>query len=317
MVANKKTPGTLIAAVRYFDRDTATAYVASIKWPDGPVCPKCGSVNVGHIKSRNRRQCREKGCRRQFSVTTDTIMESTHLKLDQWVVAVWMIINCRNGVSSCEIVRTIGCKQQSAWHLLHRVRHVLQAVEPDQMGQRGAVCEADWTYVGGLVPNMTHKRREKARAKKNYGKTVVHAIRERRTGRVRASVIESARRAQIRQQLRENVAPNARLYTDSAPVYKGWSRWEYRHESVNHESGQYVDGTVHTNGCENFFNCLRRGLKGTYVRPSPEHLGAYVDEAVFRFNVRHDSEWERFDAAMRLIVGKRLTYSELTGGAKR
>src|SRR5215470_5928402 len=110
-----------MAAVRYFTPERATEYVKSIKWPHGPVCPKCGSVNVGEIKSRARFQCREKECRAQFSLTTGTIMEASHMPLEKWIMAVWMIANCRNGVSSCEIARTIGCKQQSAWHLLHRV----------------------------------------------------------------------------------------------------------------------------------------------------------------------------------------------------
>ncbi|MFG0286061.1 MAG: IS1595 family transposase [Phycisphaerales bacterium JB039] len=311
-----KRPSTLMAAIRYFDRDTAQRYIESIKWSEGPVCPACGSVNVGTIKSRNRSQCRD--CRRQFSLTTGTIMEATHLRLDQWLVAVWMIVNCRNGVSSCEIARAIGCKQQSAWHLLHRVRHILAQAAGEPMGQRGGVCEADWTYVGGLVSNMPHERRERARRQKNYGKVVVHAIKERRSGTVRASVlVDGARRHPIRAQIRSNVAPNARLYTDEAKVYKGWTYWEYRHDAVNHEYGQYVNGTVHTNGCENFFNCLRRTVKGTYIKPTPEHLAAYVDEVAYRFNVRHESEWDRFDGAMRQIVGKRLTYSELTGGAVR
>lgn len=317
MVAPKTTPQTLISAVRHFDRETATRFIEGIKWPDGPVCPECGSVNVGHIKSRNRYQCREKGCRRQFSLLTGTIMEATHLSLDKWVVAVWMIVNCRNGVSSCEIARTIGCKQQSAWHLLHRVRHILSQIDDEPMGKRGGVCEADWTLVGGIVANMPYERQERARRKKNYGKVMVHAIKERRTGTVRASVIEGARRMPIRNEIRKNVAPHARLYTDEAGVYKGWSDWEYQHRSVNHKWNQYADGTVHTNGCENFFNCLRRACKGTYIKPTTEHLAAYVDEAVFRFNVRKLTEWERFEEAMRRIVGKRLTYTDLTNGAVR
>src|SRR5690606_32774735 len=124
VVAECKPPQTLLAAMRHFDPDTARRYVESIKWPGGACCPQCGSVNVGEIKSRARYQCREKGCRKQFSLYTGTIFEGTHLRLDQWVAGVWMIVNCRNGISSCEIARTIGCKQQSAWHLLHRVRHL-------------------------------------------------------------------------------------------------------------------------------------------------------------------------------------------------
>lgn len=300
-------------AMRHFTPEVACAYVRAIKWPEGPCCPKCGSVNVGTIKSRNKCQCREKGCRAQFSLTTDTIFEGTHLRLDQWLVGVWMIVNCRNGVSSCEIARTLGCKQQSAWHLLHRVRHILQQSNQDLLW--GAV-ESDTTMVGGEYRNMTAERRERMRKhERPMGKAIVHAFRGRGRGVVRASVMDNASKDNILKALVENVRPGSLLYTDAAPVYKAFSAW--RHHSVNHSAGEYVRGPVHTNGCENFFNCLRRALKGTYIRATPEHLGAYVDEAVFRFNVRKMDEWERFEKAMRLILGKRLTYSDLTGGAVR
>lgn len=315
MIADNRKPNTLLAAVRYFDRETAQDYVESIKWPEGPVCPSCGSVNVGYIKSRARHQCREKGCRKQFSHTTGTIMESTHLGLDQWMVGVWLIVNCRNGVSSCEIARTIGCKQQTAWHLLHRVRTIMQDATDDLM--HGPV-EADATWVGGVVKKMPMKRRVRfINRGPSHGKAVVHAIRERRTGRVRASVIDRETTDSTYWQIAGNVKPGARVFTDASSVYNWMDKGSYRHDSVNHTAGEYVKGEVSTNGCENFFNCLRRGLRGTYIRPSQPHLQAYVDEATFRFNVRDLSEWERFDTAMRQIVGKRLTYKELTGGAVR
>lgn len=312
MVAERKRPNTLMAAVRFFDPETAQAFVQSIKWPEGPICPRCGSVNVGFIKSRGRHQCRERECRKQFSLTTGTIMEATHLRMDQWLVAVWMIVNCRLGVSSCEIARTIGCKQQSAWHLLHRVRHLFS--DPDLYTIRGA-CEIDEAFVGGLVKFMPHERRERARKAGNQGKTVVAAIKERGTNKIRAKVVPRASAEHVRPYLTENVARGARVYTDESPIYR-WASKFYTHETINHREC-YGKGMVHTNGCENFFNCLRRACKGTYIRPTPEHLGAYVDEAVFRFNVRDLSEWERFEAAMQLVVGKRLTYSKLTDGATR
>lgn len=300
-------------AVRYFsDLDRAEDYIKSIKWPNGPVCPGCGSQNVGHIASRRRYQCREKGCRKQFSLATGTIMESTHLRLDQWCVAAWMLINCRNGVSSCEIARTIGCKQQSAWHLLHRLRALFTQEYTEKF--RG-LCESDETFIGGLFKFMSAERRERARQRGQKGKAVVHAIKERRSGMVRAEVIPAARTEYVRDAVLEHVKTGSRLYTDESMVYD-WADSCYIHRTVNHQE-RYVQGTVHTNGCENFFNCLRRACKGTYIKPTAEHLPSYVDEAVFRFNIRHESEWARFDTAMRRIVGKRLTYSELTDGATR
>lgn len=191
----KRNPRTLMEAMRHFTPEVASAYVERIKWPDGPCCPKCGSINVGRIASRNRLQCREKGCRAQFSLTTGTT-------------------------------------------------------------------------------------------------------------------------AILRDVIDTHVEPGSHLSTDAWPAYRRL-RDTYNHEYVSHMDGEYVRGIVHTNGCENFNNCLRRSLKGTYVRATPGHLEAYVDEAVFRFNVRKLSEWERFETAMKLIVGKRLTYSELTEGAVR
>jgi transposase-like protein len=316
MVAPVENPRTLMEAMRHFDPDRAESFVASIKWPEGPHCPKCGSVNVGHIKSRRRYQCREKGCRRQFGLMVNTIMEDSHLPLDKWLIAVWMIANCRNGISSYEIARTIGCKQQSSWHLLHRVRHVLAAEHTDKL--QGGV-EADSTLVGGLVVNMPRRRRKMVTSRHPHAnKTIVHALRERRTGNVRAVVVQDETTETVSALLDANVDRNACLFTDSAHVYNAARRaLGFAHKTVNHGRKEYVRGEVHVNGCENFFNCLRRAVKGTYIRPSPEHLAAYVGEAVYRFNVRKESEWVRFNKAMQLIVGKRLTYSALTGGAIR
>jgi hypothetical protein len=184
------------------------------------------------------------------------------------------------------------------------------------MGENGAVVEADWTFVGGTLSNMNHARRERARRKKFNGKAIVHAMRERRTGTVRATVMPDTTRHPIKQEFDAHLAPGARIYTDEAVSYSYPAGW-YRHQSVNHSAGEYTRGTVHVNGCENFFRCLRMGLRGTYVRTTPDHLQSYADETVFRFNHKTAGEWQRFEALMRRIVGRRLTYSTLTDGAVR
>jgi transposase-like protein len=316
MVAEAKNPTTLLEAARHFTPEAAESFVRSIKWPDGSCCPKCGTFNVGPIKSRRRYQCREKLCYRQFSLISDTIMEGTHLTLDKWCLAVWQIANCRNGISSCEVARAVGIKQQSGWHLLHRIRHVLAQDPEGMMGVNGAPVEADSTFVGGLVKFMTDERRKRMKQAPHKGKSIVHAMKDRSTGKVRASVVPDLTRFPIADQFTQYLAPGARLYTDSHYSYQ-WTPFAYRHKTVNHSAREYVRGDVHCNGAENFFNCLRRGLKGTYIRATAEHLQPYVDEAVFRFNHRYETEWERFVAAMRHILGARLTYSELTDGAKR
>lgn len=313
-VLNGQTPKNLMQAIRLFaDADLAERYVASMKWPDAePICSKCGSINVGRIKSRRRYQCREKQCRAQFSVTTGTVMESTHLRLEQWLLAVWMIVNCKNGVSSCEIARNVGCKQQSAWHLLHRVRHIMRQ-ERDM--QFVGLVEADDTVIGGLA-KFKHRRKNDLfdnYYKKNQ-KICVHAIRERKSGQVRAEVIKH--RGDRKRHIHTHVALGSWLCTDSHASYQKMGE-RYVHSAVNHSEREYVRDFTHVNGCENFFNCLRRGLKGTYIRASKQHMQAYVDEQVYRFNTRTDSEWSRFDNVMRRIVAKRLTYSKLTGGKRR
>src|ERR1043165_687450 len=314
MVSQRANPRTLMEAMRHFTPEVADAYVASIKWPSGPCCSACGSTNVLY-KGRVAR-CRERGCRKKSRLTASTIMHDTHLRLDQWCVAVWMIVNCRNGVSSHEIHRSIGARQQSCWHLLHRVRHILAQSTTPMMG----TVEADSTLVGGLLKHMHAGRRArltnfKGQGQRLSGKTIVHAIRERHSGHVRAHVIESERTDVINPLIEANVRRGARIMTDASHSYR--RLWRYRHEFVNHTEEEYVRGECHVQGCENFFSNLRRSLRGTYIRATPEHLSACVDEAVFRFNVRKKGEWERFHGAMTLILGKRLTYSELTGGAVR
>jgi len=299
------------AALRSRNRPAVRSRYQVARWP---LLPKCGSVKVGLIASRQRLQCREKGCRKQFSLTTGTIFESTHLRLDQWMVAVWMIVNCRNGVSSCEIARTIGCKQQSAWHLLHRARHILQPEYADDL--RGEV-EADSDVRSGAFKFMSPARRAKAWERKGVkGKTAVHALLERGSGQVRASVIVDESDNKVRDHVLEHVEAGSALYTDMGRAYLWAEVSPYNHQTVNHRV-EYVNGRVHTNSLENFFNCLRRGLKGTYIAASSEHLEAYVNEQIFRFNHRKETDWQRFDRAMHLIVGKRLEYSVLTQGAKR
>lgn len=317
VVAQDKLPQTLMDAVRHFTPDVADAYVASIKWPVDVCCARCGSLNVVRLRTRRVWQCREKGCRKQSTLLTGTILEGSHLRTDQWVLAIWQISNCKNGISSYELARAIGCKQQSAWHLLHRVRHLYQQNFAGQFGtQRGAV-EADSTFVGGRLKWMSYERAEAAKARGNQGKTQVHAIKDRRSSTVRATVTPEGVKHYAKSFLWENVHPSARVYTDEGREYDFCEYAFSSHKTVNHSALEYGRGPAHVNGLECYFNCLRRALKGTYIQVDPEHLQAYVDEATYRFNLRRLTDWERFEYAMKQIVGKRLTYLELTGGAKR
>ena len=240
-------PQTLVEAVRFFSNpQNCHNYLMSIKWPSGDICCiECGSTNVGQIKSRNLFQCREKECRKQFSVKLGTIFQDSPLSLSKWLVGIWQIANCRNGVSSCELARTLGIKQQSAWHLLHRVREAMKSQYNRRL--QGTV-ETDESYVGGLVKHMHHDKKRETMAKPGYkGKALVQIFLE-RDGEVRGQVIPTLRKHHIQRGVHENIETGSKLYTDSASAYSGLDA-HYDREWVNHMF-EYARGSVHINGCE-------------------------------------------------------------------
>jgi hypothetical protein len=224
----------------------------------------------------------------------------------------WMLANCRNGVSSYEIARTIGITQKSAWHMMHRIREAMTDKTSDKLGGNGTPVEIDETFVGAKVKNMHKNKRIKGL---NYsagnGKTIVMGMLE-RGGKVRAGVIADRKSHTMRPALYGNVEAGAHIITDEHSTYPFIAQ-PYVHEIINHIEG-YVRDHVHTNGIENFWSCLKRGLNGTYISVEPFHLDRYVNEQVFRFNLRHKhTDESRFKAVLKDIVGRRLTYSELTG----
>ncbi len=310
-------PTTLQDAILYFsDEQTCINAVAEMRWADGKVvCEGCGEVgNTIWLAKQKRWKCR--GCKKQFSVKQGTIFHDSPPGLDKWFVAMWMLANCRNGVSSHELGRTIGITQKSAWHMLHRIREAMEDKSGDKLGGGGKIVEADETFVGGKVKNMHKSRRVKGL---NYsagnGKAIVMGMLE-RGGKVRAGVIKDRKLASMRGPVVDTVAPDAKLMTDEHACYPFIAKEQYyAHEVIEHIEG-YVRGHIHTNGIENFWSCLKRGLNGTYISVEPFHLDRYVDEQVFRFNRRKDhDDAGRFKSVLKDIVGRRLTYAELTGRA--
>ena len=311
-----KYPTTLVEAVKYFaDEQTCIDEVAAMRWPDGRVfCVACGEIdNCLWLENQKRWKCR--GCKKQFSVKAGTIFHDSPLGLDKWMVAMWMLANCRNGVSSYEIARTIGITQKSAWHMMHRIRKAMTDTTSDKLGGNGPV-EIDETFVGGKVKNMHKSRRVKGL---NYsagnGKAIVLGMLE-RGGKVRAGVIQDRKVITMKPPVRSNIEDGAHIITDEHTSYPFIAaETNMVHEIINHIEG-YVREHVHTNGIENFWSCLKRGLNGTYISVEPFHLDRYVDEQVFRFNLRHKhTDAARFKAVLKDIVGRRLTYAELTGRA--
>jgi transposase-like protein len=276
------------------------------------VCPTCGCTDVIFLANQNRWQCRNKHSKRQFSLKTGTIYEESPLGLDKWLVAMWLVVNCKNGVSSCEIARALNITQKTAWFLDHRVRVSLGMATPDKF--TGHV-EADETFIGQKARNMhASVRARKITGTGGKDKTAVMGILERskdgKHSTVRATVIPNRKKKALQSEVRKHVEAGAALYTDALRSYSGLN--EFQHQVVDH-AVQYVDGHVHTNGLENFWSLLKRGISGTYVSVEPFHLFRYLDEQSFRFNNRKLTDAERFDAAVRGVVGKRLTFDQLTG----
>lgn len=311
-MANDLSPRTLMEAIRYFSRPgIALDYVAKLRWPQGPVCEKCGLTgeDIIFLKAAQRWKCR--GCKNQFSVKRGSIMEDSPLSLDKWLCAIWMIANCKNGVSSYEIARALGITQKSAWFMLHRIR---LAMENKSLEKMSGPVEVDESYFGGKVTNMSKEKRKRkgVKGRGTIGKAVVMGILQ-RGGDIRTRVVPDTKRQSLIPAICENVKDGARVFTDSHNSYVDL-RGRFDHEAVNHMMEEYVRGEVHTNGIENFWALLKRGLHGTYVNVEPFHLFRYLDEQVFRFNKRKDNDAGRFKSLTAKLAGKRLTYAALTGG---
>lgn len=304
-------PKSLQEAVIYFaDLDNCQAYLAEKRWPNGVVCPTCGSRDVRYLAKQRRWECKAKHAKKQFSIKVGTIFEDSPIGLDKWLCAVWMITACKNGISSWELHRALGVTQKSAWFMLHRVRLGLQNNDGTKLS--GEV-EVDESFIGGKARNMhAAKKAEKMTAGSNKGKTIAFAMVE-RGGKVKTAVVDRRRKKELQAQIREHVQVGSAIFSDELLSYEGLND-DYKHAVINHAL-EYVNGNVHTNTMENFWSLVKRQIHGTYVNVEPFHLFRYLDEQSFRYNNREMTDGERFEVAVRQIVGKRLTYAELTGKA--
>jgi len=312
-------PKTLQQAILYFaDPDRCIAYLAASRWPDGvAVCPTCGRRDVAYVAKRRVWQCKSRHPKAQFSIKVGTIFADSPISLDKWLMAMWMVANCKNGVSSYEIHRALKVTQKTAWFLLHRIRLAMKDESTEKIGANGPV-EIDETFVGGRVKNMHKSKRPKnVGLQGGKGKAIVLGMLE-RGGPVRTRVIGDRLKQSIDPVITATVAAGAEIYTDEFALYPHLST-DYIHEVVNHTE-EYVRGHIHTNGLENFWSLLKRGLNGTYVSVEPFHLFRYVEEQVFRYNNRATTDnplndSDRFALVVSQIVGRRITYAQLTGKA--
>jgi transposase-like protein len=307
-MSQPKLPVTLQEAIRFFaDPQRCQDLLSAMRWPQGPVCPKCNSLRQGFLKSRSVYQCKD--CRKQYTAKLGTIFEDSPLPLDKWFCALWMLTSAKNGVSSYEVHRALKVTQKTAWFMLHRLRLALQkgSIDRKLMGD----VEVDETYIGGQARNMHHDKQLKM--KRNEGffrKAVVIGMLERK-GEVRTAVLNRASSRLLEAAIKENVVPGSSLYSDELRGYRRVGQ-EYAHQVINHAE-TYVKGNVHTNSIENYWSLLKRGIKGTYVSVEPFHLFRYLDEQSFRFNTRKDNDQGRFMQALSQITGKRVEYKALIG----
>jgi transposase-like protein len=306
---NSHSPKTLQEAIVYFaDADNCVSYIVARRWPNGVTCPTCGRSDVSYVAGRRVWQCKSRHSRAQFSVKVGTIFEDSPLSLSKWLAAIWMLTNCKNGVSSWEIHRSLGITQKCAWHMMHRVRLAMQ----DGDGLLSGTVEVDETFIGGKARNMhSAKRRAKVHGTGPGDKEIVFGMVE-RGGKVRASHVATRGKDELQATIRENVVAGAAIFSDELKSYDGLDA-DYQHAVINH-AVEYVNGNVHTNTMENFWSLLKRGLSGTYVSVEPFHLFRYIDEQAFRYNNRKEmNDADRFSAVVSQVAGKRLTYAELTG----
>jgi transposase-like protein len=314
MSANAK-PKTLQQAMFYYaDPDNCLNFMVKVRWPDGVVaCPTCGRDDVVFLQNQRKWQCKSVHPKRQFSVKVGTIFEDSPIGLDKWLIAIWMISNCKNGVSSYEIARALGVTQKSAWFMLHRIRLAMQARSFLKLGGHDSEVEVDETFVGGAARFMHSQRRKRMITERGVkDKTAVMGILE-RGGEVRAMVVGNRKKHALETKIHAHVKAGSAIYSDNFASYDRLNNHGFRHAVVDHAE-KYVDGQVHTNGLENFWSLFKRQLKGTYISVEPFHLFRYLDEQVFRYNFRklpHDGA--RFEHVASQILGKRLTYAEVTG----
>jgi transposase-like protein len=317
-----ETPKTLQEATQHFsDFGNCRQFMIAVRWPDGIVrCPRCGSEEVTFLQKARLYKCYSDHARPKFSLKVGTVFEDSPIPLEKWLPAFWLVVNCKNGISSWEIHRSLGVTQKTAWLMLHRLRLAMKSNaygSPYKLGSEGGPTEVDETFVGGKLQNM-HKDKKVRYERRggSHGKAVVMGLLDRELRELRAKVVPDVKRETLQSEILREVKHGSKVYTDE---HVGYDLLHYRfvHDVVNKVEG-YVDGQVHVNGIENFWSLLKRTLKGTYVAIEPFHLQAYVDEQVFRYNNRATkdnplNDGDRFMLAVSQIVGKRLTYAELTG----
>jgi len=315
----------------FIDKESARLHLEATRWPEGAVCPHCKSKNVRELNGKSHRaglrQCNEKECRKQFTVTVGTVFERSKVPLNKWLLATHLLTASKKGMSAHQIHRMIGVTYKTAWFMCHRIREAMSDPTPPPMGGKDKIVEADETYYGNKIAQKTVRKLPRVVSYSPDGKisskpnpavynnkyTVVSLVE--RGGNVRSFHVDRASRANIREILVRNVDRKSRLMTDESSLYTTVGAEYDRHEKVNHKHKEYVRGDAYTNTLEGFYSIFKRGMSGTYQHCGESHLQRYVTEFDFRYNGRKLNDNERRDAALRGIEGKRLTYRRINTAA--
>ena len=298
---------SLIEIVKKFDtEEKAEAWFIAQRWPDGPTCPFCDSDQVSPRPTRKPQPFRCRACRKDFSVTTGTLLHRTHLPLSKWAIAYYLFATNLKGVSSMKLHRDLGITQKTAWYMAHRIR---QMMENGDAAKFAGPVEADETYVGGKEGNK-HESKKLRAGRGTVGKTAVAGVKDRETNQVDAEVVARTDGPTLREFVHHRTEPTAMVYTDEAAAYRRLNR---THEAVAHGAGEYVRGMAHTNGMESFWSMLKRGYVGTYHHFSVKHLDRYVGEFEGRHNRRPLDTSEQMRIMAQNAAGKQLPYAELIG----
>ena len=310
----QKAPGkshregiTLTKLIRMFpDDDAAREWFESRIWPEGPYCPKCGSLNVqSGIRHRTMtHRCRDCDGKPRFSLKTGTIMEGSKLGYQTWALAVYLVATNLKGVSSMKLHRDLGVTQKTAWHLAHRIRKSLEQPEAPFSGP----VEVDETYIGGKRKNMPNRKRKLMTGRGTAGKSTVIGAKDRATNTVSAQPIKRTDKPTLQGFVADRAVPGATVYTDEHGSYEGMP---FEHEAVKHTVGEYVRGQAHTNGMESFWSMLKRGYHGTFHHFSEKHTGRYVAEFAGRHNIRNRDTIDQMEEIVEGMVGQRLRYPDL------
>ena len=296
-------------AEKFATEDKARQWLENMRWPNGVTCPRCGSTEVvrtTHPTQTHRcRECRRVGEKDQFNVKTDSVMANSNISLRNWAIGIYLYSTEIKGVSSMKLHRKIGIGQKAAWFMLHRLRDAAQS--KGGTGFSGPV-EVDETYFGGKRKNMSNARRASLSGSGAVGKTAVVGMKDRDTGKVKASVAEKTDKKTLHGFVKDNADSDAKVYTDGAKVYKGLP---FDHETVNHSVNEYVRGKAHTNGIESHWALMKRGYVGIYHKMSPKHLQRYVSEFEQRHNLRELDTADQMKSVVSGMTGKRLGYRDL------